>query len=266
MELDRPSAQDAALWCAQTSDAPLQIGALCLFEGPPLRDAAGLRFDDLRRHLEVQLEHTPRFRQRLTRLPLGLGLLWVDDEGFDMSHHLRVASLPEPGDDAALRSLVSRLIEEPLDPDHPLWELWLVDGVAGDRVAVIVKASHVMVDGMALLELALSLLDPEPLSHDDEPPRWEPAPAPAPAPLLAWAALDQARRQAGALWAVTTRLADPRRLMGGAGTVAGMGRAAPGLRAPRCPSTVRWGVTATSPGCASRGRASIGRSGRRARS
>lgn len=161
-ELLRP--QDATLLHAQDARAPLQIGALALFDAGPLRAEDGsLRIADLRAHIASRLTGAPRFRQRLVEPALGLGpAVWVDDPAFDVAHHVRVAALPRPGDRAGLRDLVARLVEQPLDPARPLWEIWVVEGVEGDRVAVIPKVSHVMADGMALLDVVLRMLDLSP--------------------------------------------------------------------------------------------------------
>jgi diacylglycerol O-acyltransferase / wax synthase len=181
---ERLSGQDATLWCVQAPDRPLQIGALCLFEAGPLVDDMGrLRLDELRGHVERRLGD-PRFRARLASVTLDQGLAWVEDDTFDITHHVRAATLPDPGGDAELRAFVSRLIEMPLDPSRPLWEIWVVDGLAGDRVAVVPKISHVMADGMAVLEFALSMLDVEPrLAGPDDSAAGAPEPtlvAPAP--------------------------------------------------------------------------------------
>lgn len=165
-ELLRP--QDATLLHAQDPRAPLQIGALALFDAGPLRAEDGsLRIADLRRHVASRLTGAPRFRQRLVEPPLGIGpAVWVDDPGFDVADHVLIAALPRPGDRAGLRDLVARIAERPLDPGRPLWQIWVVEGVEGDRVAVIPKVSHVMADGMALLDVVLRLLD---LSPDTPP-------------------------------------------------------------------------------------------------
>ncbi len=161
-ELLRP--EDATLLHAQDPRAPLQIGALALFDAGPLRAEDGsLRIADLRAHIAARLAGAPRFRQRLVEPALGLGpAVWVDDAAVDVAHHVRVTDVPRPGDRAALRDLVARLVEQPLDPARPLWEIWVVDGVEGDRVAVIPKVSHVMADGMALLDVVLRVLDLSP--------------------------------------------------------------------------------------------------------
>lgn len=216
MPVERLSAQDATLWCAQSNDAPLQIGALCLFEAGPLLDASGaLRIDDLRRHVERNLAGLPRFRCRLASVALGQGLVWVDDEGFDIAHHVRGTVLPDPGEDADLRELVARLIEAPLDPSRPLWEIWVVAGVAGDRVAVVPKVSHVMADGMAVLEFALSLLDTEPRPLvGGTPPTWSPQATPSTTSLACTELVERVRLPIELAGDLVTSLIRPVRLVG----------------------------------------------------
>lgn len=188
-------AQDATLWRVQTDDAPLNIGGVCILEGSPLRDESGaLRLDALRRHVLVQLEHTQRFHQVLRALPLGQGMGWFDDGRFDVAHHVRSATVTDPGGKAELRQVVAGLLEEPFDPSRPLWELWLIDGMPDDRVGLVFKVSHVLADGMAVVDVALRMLDVVPTDHDEEPPSFSPMPAPALVPLLARGVAERVRR------------------------------------------------------------------------
>jgi diacylglycerol O-acyltransferase / wax synthase len=214
--VERLQAQDATLWCAQAQDAPLQIGALCLFEAAPLLDDSGaLRVDDLCRHVERGLAELPRFRTRLASVAVGQGLVWVDDEDFDITNHVRIAVLPEPGGDAELRDFVSRLIEAPLDQRRPLWEIWVVAGVAAGRIAVVPKVSHVMADGMAVLEFALSLLDSEPHAPVDEPPpEWSPRPTPSDASLAYDELVERVRMPIELARGLVASLSRPDRLVG----------------------------------------------------
>jgi diacylglycerol O-acyltransferase len=232
MERLRP--QDATLWCVQAPDAPLQIGALCLFEAGPLRDDRGLlRVDDLRRHVEARLAGLPRFRTRVESVALDQGLAWVDDQSFDIAHHVRTAAVPHPGGDAELRELVSRLLEVPLDPTRPLWEIWLVEGVAGDRVAVIPKVSHVMADGMAILEFALTLLDadPEARGHDAVA-GWAPEPRPDPRSLALAEAVARIRIVGDVVTAGVRGLLRPDRIVRSVGRLAGVAASTVGLAPP----------------------------------
>lgn len=238
MPAERLRAQDSTLWCAQARDAPLQIGALSLFEGGPLRDAGGgLRIDDLRRHVEARFRQNRRARTRLVSTPLTEAPVWVDDSDFDVEHHVRVTTLPPPGGDAELRELVRRLIETPLDEQRPLWEMWVIDGVAGDRVAIVPKVSHVMADGMAVMEMAFAALDLEP-RHEvaDAPSSWTPEPPPNAGLLLARELAGRAGLGARVVRDLAGSLARPDRLVRRAIRLGGaaVATAAP---APRLPIT-----------------------------
>jgi WS/DGAT/MGAT family acyltransferase len=235
MAVEHLSPEDATVWCVQADDAPLQIGGVALCEAAALRDASGtVAIDRIRRHLDSVLTRSaPRFRKVLRRVPLGQGLVWVDDEHFDIARHLRLVALPAPGSEVQLREFVARLLEAPLAPDRPLWELWVVDGVAGDRVALVPRVSHVLGDGMAVLGLMLAFFDPEPLAHDDVLPDWSASPAPRAAALLARAVVARWRRDAQTFVRVGRTLVAPAKVLTGLPQVVSAGasilRLAPSL-------------------------------------
>jgi diacylglycerol O-acyltransferase / wax synthase len=209
------SPEDVTLWCAQAPDAPLTIGGMALCDGAVLRDGSGtIPIDRIRRHVEARLVAAPRFRQVLRRVPFGQGLVWVDDEHFDIARHVRLVALPRPGDEQQLRELVARVLETPLVPDRPLWEFWIVEGVEGDRVALVPKVSHVVGDGMAVLGVVMSLFDVEPRDHDEPPQPWFTTAPPGTVPMLAVAAYRRARRQLEAMWHLGRTLADPAEVPG----------------------------------------------------
>lgn len=109
-----------------------------------------LTLPDVRRHLERRLPQLPSFRWRVVRVPLGLHHpVCVDDPDFDLDFHLRSAVLEGTGDDADLNALFARIAERHLDRRHPLWQVTLVDGLAGDRQALILKYHHCLADGVA---------------------------------------------------------------------------------------------------------------------
>jgi diacylglycerol O-acyltransferase / wax synthase len=227
------SPEDVTLWCAQAPDAPLQIGGVALCDGTSLRDGSGvLPIDRVRRHFEARLFAAPRFRQVLRRVPLGQGLVWVDDEHFDIARHVRFTALPRPGSEAQLRELVARVLETPLAPDRPLWEFWVVEGVEGDRVALVPKVSHVVGDGMAVLGVVMSMFDVEPQDHDASAPPWFTTPPPGTLPILAVAVYRRGRRQLEAFWHLGRTLADPTKVPG---RMAAVARAGAMLLAPAPP-------------------------------
>lgn len=171
---------------AERHEAPLHIGGTYIFEGTPNakggRGALGLA-----RTIEERIHLVPRYRQKLMWPPAGVGNpVWVDDPDFDLSFHVRRAALPSPGDDDTLREYVARVFARPLDLDKPLWEVTIVEGLTGGRVAVVNKVHHAMVDGISTVDLATLLLDVEPEpTRRDRPKRWRPRPAPSRSEMLA---------------------------------------------------------------------------------
>jgi diacylglycerol O-acyltransferase / wax synthase len=199
MGYDRLSASDAAFLRVETGHEPQHVGSLSVLEGAPLRDSVGrIRFDELKSHVERRLHLVPRLRRRIMDVPYGQGRpIWVDDDDFEIDRHVRLTALPRPGDDTQLAALKSRLQAVALDRDRPLWEMWVIDGMADDNVGLILKVHHAMGDGIANVDLALALLDIEPDPDGSrESTRWEPRPGPAPARLLFDSVLDQLGRPA----------------------------------------------------------------------
>jgi diacylglycerol O-acyltransferase / wax synthase len=147
---------DAGFLQAEDSDrhVSLAIGAVSVLAGP-MPD-----FDSLATTLAERILAVPRFRQVLRTQPLDLGApRWVDDTNLDISHHVRRAALPRPGDDAALFRWVAEVMERRLDRDRPLWECWIVDGLAHNRWAILMKVHHCIADGIAATHMLARLCD-----------------------------------------------------------------------------------------------------------
>ncbi|WP_225190210.1 wax ester/triacylglycerol synthase family O-acyltransferase, partial [Bradyrhizobium sp. IC3195] len=85
--------------------------------------------------------------------------MWIDDREFDITYHIRRSALPSPGSDAQLHDLVARLGSRPLDKTRPLWEMYLVEGLAGNRIAVYTKSHQALVNGMSALEVGHVIAD-----------------------------------------------------------------------------------------------------------
>src|SRR6059036_3231816 len=112
--------------------------------------------------------------------------LWVDDPSFNLEYHVRHTALPAPGDLAQLRLLTARIFSQRLDRSKPLWETWFVQGLEGDRFAIISKTHHALVDGVSGVDLATVLFDLSPVPPEpDEPREWMPDPEPSDAQLVA---------------------------------------------------------------------------------
>lgn len=227
MTVESLNAEDAALLYAEAPGTQLQIGALCFFEAAPLRDRRGrLRHAALRSHVDARLGALPRFRQRIAPVLADLAApMWVDDTDFDIERHNKRVELPAEGGAGALRAFMDRLLGEPFDVAHPLWDIHVVEGVdnvtTGDgadveAVAVVVRAHHVMADGIALHAAATLLLDASPRRPRNQPHDWSPEPTPGTLDLAARALAERTRRQTGLAVDITGALIDPRRIVSNA--------------------------------------------------
>jgi WS/DGAT/MGAT family acyltransferase len=131
------------------------------------------------RHIASRLHLVPRYRQKVVWPPLGLGRpSWVDDPCFNLDYHLRHTALPRPGSIEQLQQLAARIYSQRLDRDKPLWEIWLVDGLKGDRAALISKTHHAMIDGMSGVDILSILFDVSPDAPQQPPGSlqpWEPS-------------------------------------------------------------------------------------------
>ena len=175
------TARDAWFLYAERRDTPLDIGTVYVFEGesqvPGGRGALGVE-ETVRERIHL----VPRYRQRIHRVPLNLAHpVWVDDPHFDLGAHIRREVVPPPGDGATLRRLVARILARPLDMRRPLWEMTIITGLRGDRVVIVNRAHHAMVDGVSSVDILTLLLDTTPEGFTPDPPAegWQPRPAPS---------------------------------------------------------------------------------------
>jgi diacylglycerol O-acyltransferase len=158
-------------------------------------------------------------------VPLDLGRpVWVDDAAFDIAYHVRRTALPAPGDDAALCRLVARLMAQPLDRERPLWECWVVEGLSGDRWAMMSKVHHCMADGIAGTNIYTTLFDATPEPAEPVEDRWTPAAAPSTLRLTAAALRDLAFSPVEQLRLLSLAVSQPgRALRLAAATARGLG-------------------------------------------
>ena len=172
------SGVDAAFLHLETGSTFGHVGALVLLETSTL--AGRLTFDAVRTVVEQRLPLLPPLRRRLVEVPLGVDRpYWVDDPGFDLDFHVREVALPSPGTPEQLADQVARITARPLDRRRPLWEVYVVWGLEGDRAALLVKFHHAALDGVAGAELVTTLLDQSPeVPQPVPPPPWDPPPVP----------------------------------------------------------------------------------------
>jgi len=147
--LRRLSGQDDGFLLLELPEQPMQTIVLAVLRPGP---AGPLHVEDVRRHMAARLHELPAFRWRVVPVPLGLSHpLFVEDPAFEVARHVRHAVLPEPGGDGELDALCARLAEQRLDRGHPLWQMTLVDGLAGGRQAIVLEIHHALMDGFATL-------------------------------------------------------------------------------------------------------------------
>jgi diacylglycerol O-acyltransferase / wax synthase len=179
---DRLSSVDASFLAQERQASHMHVGAVIIFEGPPLSREEFLEGIESRLHL------VPRYRQKLAFPRFEMGRpFWVDDPNFNIDYHVRHTALPSPGSLEQLRQLAGRIFSQRLDRSKPLWENWLVQGLEGNRFALISKTHHALVDGVSGVDLAGVLFDLSPVPQEVPPPEeeWTAHPEPTQAELIA---------------------------------------------------------------------------------
>jgi diacylglycerol O-acyltransferase len=182
---ERLTGLDTSFLHLERSGAHMHVASVSVFKGTPPTHA------EFRDHIASRLHLVPRFRQKLRFVPLTQGRpVWIDDPHLNLDYHVRQTALPAPGSDEQLRNLASRIFAQQLDRSKPLWELWLVEGLTGDRFAIIGKSHHALVDGVSGVDITTVLfdLDPEPAGPAEKAPPWLASPEPTDIQLLgeAW--------------------------------------------------------------------------------
>jgi diacylglycerol O-acyltransferase / wax synthase len=231
MTSDRLTGLDASFLWLESGPAHMHVASTTLFEGPTPE------YDELLGHIESRLHLVPRFRQKLRMVPFGQGRpKWVDDPQFNLRYHIRHTALPDPGSEDQLRTLAARVFSQRLDRSKPLWEMWLVDKVEGNRFALVTKSHHCLIDGVSGVDITNVLFDTarEPESVPQAEP-WTPEPEPSDAQVLGEALVERATSPAEAVRGIRALFRAPRRVLRAgidaaeaAGTFARAGLGAPG--------------------------------------
>ena len=174
------------------------VSGLAIFD--PSTAATPPTFEDVKKLIEERIHLLPPYRRRLVEVPFGLDHpYWIEDPDFDIDFHVRHLGLPAPGDHRQLAEQVSRIVARPLDRSRPLWELYVIEGLAGGYIAQLTKIHHCTIDGVSGAELLATLLDVTPEPRKVDPPRraWRPEPHPTQLEMLArgaWAVVGTPRK------------------------------------------------------------------------
>ena len=238
---DRLTGLDSSFLHLERDASHMHVAGCMVFEGQ------APTYDELVEQITSRLHLVPRYRQRLAFVPLNQGRpVWVDDPHFNIAFHVRHTALPSPGGESQLKRLAGRVFSQALDRSRPLWEIWLVEGLADDRFGLLSKTHHALVDGVSGVDIFTVLFDTSPDPMPVAPPDhdWVPRPVPTSAQLLADALLERATVPAEIVRGVRATLRGPRHVAARVGRAAGgvgaMARA--GLQAaPPSPLNVRIG-------------------------
>jgi diacylglycerol O-acyltransferase / wax synthase len=196
------SAIDSSFLHVENDSTPMHIGGVSIFAGPPPP------FAQLREMVERKLDIVPRYRQKVRFVPLGAGPpVWVEDPHFSLTYHLRHTAVPAPGSEDDLRQMAARVFSQHLDRNKPLWELWVVEGLAQGRWALLSKVHHCMVDGVAATDLMSVMFSDE--SPAAAPAPWSAPPEPSGVEILA-RSLARLASPAGQLASLQRAVAAPR--------------------------------------------------------
>jgi WS/DGAT/MGAT family acyltransferase len=203
MATDRLTPLDASFLHLEDANQPMHVGAVMIFEGE------APRYDDFVEHVGNRLSMVPRYRQHLATVPFGQGRpKWVDEQDFDLRFHVRSTAVPRPGTEDELKTLAGRIFAANLNREKPLWEMWLVEGLEGNRFAVLSKTHHALVDGVSGMDVLSVLFAPEDESERDASADWEPQAAPGGLQMLTEALVERAtspRELVRPAWALMRR-------------------------------------------------------------
>lgn len=187
---DRLSALDASFLYLEDVTTPMHVGGVSVFRNPK----TGFDYDRLVHLIEQRISLVPHYRQKVVQVPGRLARpVWADDADFDITYHVRRSALPRPGNERQLHDLVARLMSRQLDHSRPLWEIYLVEGLADNQVAVITKTHQAMIDGTRAIDIGQVILDESPKPKPPIEDLWMPIPAPSPAQLVADAVSEMLR-------------------------------------------------------------------------
>jgi WS/DGAT/MGAT family acyltransferase len=155
-------ADDAFFLHAETAGVQQHVGGLALLDPSPRPDGR-ITLDELGSRLTWVLGMAPRLRQRLA-VPLGrlARPAWVEDDSFDLDQHLRGLEVAAPGGRRELEAAVEAVMAQPIDRARPLWEAYLLDGLADGQQAILLKLHHAIADGIGALTIAERLFDSGP--------------------------------------------------------------------------------------------------------
>ncbi len=162
---------DAAFLYCETPTMHMHVCGLLILDTSTMPQRYS--FERIRSMLIEHLSEVPAMHHKLAPVPFNLGRpFWVDDNEFDIERHIFRVHLPTPGGERSLADLVGKIASLPLDRARPLWEVWVIEGVGDERLAIVVKMHHSTIDGVSGANLLGHFFDlqpePPPQSKTDD--------------------------------------------------------------------------------------------------
>lgn len=191
--MERLSGMDALFLYLESPTQHMHVTLCAVLD--PADMPGGYSFERIRDHLAARVHLIPAFTRVLVPVPLNLHHpLWVEDSDFQIDRHVHRVALPRSGTADHLASFTAQVAGIPLERTRPLWDMWVVEGVEGDRFALIAKLHHSLLDGVAGVEQLAKLFDIDRAGDAVEPPSPErPAEAvPSDLELVTYAAVSRA--------------------------------------------------------------------------
>lgn len=168
------SSLDAGFLHFESPETPMHVGSVITVELPDGYE--GDFYEEVKAQLAARLHLAPLFERRLATMPLDIAEpVWVEDQDVDVDYHIRQVVLPRPGSHEQLERYIGRLHSNLLDRSRPLWELYVIEGLASGQVAIYTKVHHAGLDGAAGVALTAAVFDVAPEPREVEPPpAWRP--------------------------------------------------------------------------------------------
>jgi WS/DGAT/MGAT family acyltransferase len=191
---------DAVWLYLETATAHMHVGSVLVLDPSTAPDP--LTYERALAYIEARMHLAPSFRQRIASVPFRIDHpVWFEDPDFDLRYHVRRAALPAPGGMRELAEYAADVQSRRLDRSRPLWEMHLVEGLEGGRMAVVTKTHHAAVDGVSGAELLAAILQLDPQQPPPEPPErpWQPESEPSDLRLLLSSAWHMAATPAGVI-------------------------------------------------------------------
>lgn len=210
MNAEQLTGLDSVFVTMDSPNAPLHIGVVIELEPAPETTTDPIaRFEEIRQHVADRLGKVAVLRRRIVRVPFDLGPpVLMDDPEFDIAFHVVRRAVPSPGGPGELEALIGRIMARPLAPDRPLWEISVVEGLAGGGHALLMKVHHALADGVSGATVFAGLFDlgPDPGEVEQPPDLAEAEPIPTPVEMLARSSSELLRRPGAVLEVIGSSL------------------------------------------------------------